>query len=107
VNVRYRAVSCSNHTLKVGRCVRSRWIRVCFRMSQRLIVHPRTDATNSGKRSTTNNVTSYTLNPIRFSEPVSRGAMSVSSVPMFTARPHGPLLKFLLPNGPDVCCWDD
>jgi hypothetical protein len=59
VNVRYRAVSCSNHTLKVGRCVRSRWIRVCFSMSQRLIVHPRTDATNSGKRSTTNNVTSY------------------------------------------------
>ena len=34
---------------------------VCFRTSQRLIVHPRPDATNSGKRSTTNNVTSYTL----------------------------------------------
>jgi hypothetical protein len=32
---------------------------VCFRASQRLTVHPRTDATNSGKRSTTNNVTSY------------------------------------------------
>jgi hypothetical protein len=32
---------------------------VCFRTSQRLIVHPRTDATNSGKRSTTSNVTSY------------------------------------------------
>jgi hypothetical protein len=29
------------------------------------------------------------------------------SVPMFTARPHGPLLNFSLPNGPDVCCWDD
>jgi hypothetical protein len=35
--------------------------KVRFRTSQRLIVHPRTDATNSGKRSTTNNVTSYKL----------------------------------------------
>ncbi|MEA2257991.1 MAG: hypothetical protein QOJ51_816 [Acidobacteriaceae bacterium] len=60
---RERAVSrchCPNHTLKVGelRTV-ANGSEVCFRTSQRLIVHPRTDATNSGKRSTTNNVTSY------------------------------------------------
>jgi hypothetical protein len=60
VNVRYRAVSCSNHTLKVGGAAYGRdGSEVCFRTSQRLTVHPRTDATNSGKRSTTNNVTSY------------------------------------------------
>jgi hypothetical protein len=61
VNVRYRAVSGPNHTLKVGGATYGRdGSEVCFRTSQRLIVHPRTDATNSGKRSTTNNVTSYT-----------------------------------------------
>jgi hypothetical protein len=60
VNVRYRAVSCSNHTLKVGGAAYGHdGSEVCFRTSQRLIVHPLTDATNSGKRSTTNNVTSY------------------------------------------------
>jgi hypothetical protein len=62
VNVRYRAVSCSNQTLKVGGPAYGRdGSEVCFRTSQRLIVHPRTDATNSGKRSTTNNVTSHNL----------------------------------------------
>jgi hypothetical protein len=61
MNVRYRAVSCSSHTLNVGGAAYGRdGSEVCFRTSQRLIVHPRTDATNSGKRSTTNNVTSYT-----------------------------------------------
>jgi hypothetical protein len=66
VNVRYRAVSCSNRTLKVGAVAYGRdESEVCFRTSQRLIVHPRTDATDSGTRSTTNNVTSYSLDLIK------------------------------------------
>jgi hypothetical protein len=29
------------------------------------------------------------------------------SVPMFTARPMAPCSIFSLPNGPNICCWDD
>jgi hypothetical protein len=40
VNVRYRAGSCSNRTLKVGGAADGRdGSEVCFRTSQRLIVH--------------------------------------------------------------------
>jgi hypothetical protein len=62
VNVRHRAVSCSTHTLKMWGATYGRdGSEVCFRTSRLLIVHLRTDATNIGKISTTNNVTSYTL----------------------------------------------